>query len=78
MTFALIFMSVMLPICTIAGFIRGFNLQGNHTGYKIKTPEIEPVFAATSRDQEEAERLQAIINTNIDNYGTDIPQKEVK
>lgn len=81
MTFALIFMSFMLPICTICGFITGFNLQGKSTGYIIKTPEIEPLFdgdSATAAEVTERERIQAIIDSNIDNYGTDRPQKEVK
>ena len=70
---------IIIPIVGIYAFIRGFK-----AGYStVRTGELNIKKAVFSGEEKppaetEQERLQRIINMNIENYGTSIPQMDVE
>lgn len=70
---------IFTPVVGVYAFVQGFK-----TGYStVKTGELnikKAVFRPEERPPEETEqeRLQRIINMNIENYGTSIPQMDVE
>ncbi len=80
MLFEILFFVTLLicPYACVFAFFMGFKSgMSAQTGkISVKLPlfreEEEPVTQET-----EQERLQRIINMNIENYGTDIPQMDV-
>lgn len=77
MIIALIITSIVCPAMVIAAFLIGHRL-----GQRMGAPEgtARPIFFTPrqrgNKNNPEQQRQQAIWD-NIDNYGTDIPQREV-
>ncbi len=75
MTIIFIFLCFCIPISFLTGFYIGFKLSKNI--FTVK--DIAPILNAKSENFESTqERIQRILTENVENFGTDIPQKEVK
>lgn len=76
---AFVIMLILTPLLAFLGFLKGVEI-----GARLAQGErIEPKSLVFGKKEEpvtpesERERLQRIINQNIENYGTDIPQMDV-
>lgn len=75
MTAIFIFLCFCIPISFLTGFYIGFKLSKSI--FTVK--DIVPVTnIKTENFESEQERIQRILTENVENFGTDIPQKEVK
>lgn len=76
MTIALIIMAYSLPIIAFFAFYIGFKVgKGINTNKDIIMPKIAKNKAMNETKEE---RLQRILAENIENFGTNTPQKEVE
>ena len=79
---AFVAMGFMLPVLFCAGFYYGFcTAEGVFTQQTVKTENIPGKFSAGKPapvpPETREERLARILAENVENFGTDIPQKEV-
>ena len=88
LTVGLIIMAILTPAFFCAGFYYGFNTaEGVFTQQAVTTENIPGnYFAEKLRDkvdeamhppETDEERLQRILAENVENFGTNVPQKEV-
>lgn len=81
--FALIVASMLTPAFFCAGFYFGFNTaEGVFTQQAVSTENIPGKNIAdkvkdTLHTETEQERLSRILAENVENFGTNVPQKEV-
>ena len=83
LAFGLIVMAILTPAFFCAGFYFGFNTaKGVFTQQAVSTENIpgkKIVDKAkdTLHTETEQERLSRILAENVENFGTNVPQKEV-
>ena len=76
MTIALIIMAYSLPVIAFFAFYLGFKVgKGVNTNKDIMLPKIAKNKAVSETKEE---RMQRILAENIENFGTNTPQKEVE
>lgn len=76
MTIAWICITYTVPIVAFFAFYLGFKVgKGINTNKDIIMPKIAKNKAL---NETETQRVERIIAQNIENYGTNIPQKEVE
>lgn len=76
MTIALIIMAYSLPVVAFFAFYLGFKVGKSVNNNKdIALPKIAKPKAVS---ETETQRVERIIAQNIENYGTNTPQKEVE
>ena len=76
MTIALIIMAYSLPVIAFFAFYIGFKVGKSVNNNKdIALPKIAKNKAL---NETETQRVERIIAENIENFGTNIPQKEVE
>ena len=76
MTIALIIMAYSLPVIAFFAFYIGFKVGKSVNNNKdIALPKIAKNKAMSETKEE---RLQRILAENIENFGTNTPQKEVE
>lgn len=79
----LIITACMIPAFFCAGFYYGFNTaEGVFTQQSVTTENIPGKIIAdkvkdTLHTETEQERLRRILAENVENFGTNVPQKEV-
>ncbi len=75
MTAIFIFLCFCIPFSFLTGFYIGFKLAKDIFTVKDIVPASNTKIENFESEQE---RIQRILTENVENFGTDIPQKEVK
>jgi preprotein translocase subunit SecF len=76
----LFFISLIVGVyASVFAFFKGFScgISAKNGVSDVKLPFMPKVVEEKTPQETENERLQRIINQNIENYGTDIPQMDV-
>lgn len=77
MIVAIVAMSFLLPVMCLAFFVAGFNLGRKKDVEKVEIADVFPSLPKAYRETE-AERKARLLAQNIENFGTPVPQQEVK